>query len=165
MVFSAYSSNLDALRGKSVRQLAAHVGLPMWKMPRVLAHCRQLMAAGIDRIDLFEGMREALCQLAGHGVTLALVSSNSEQNARAVLGPQAALFSHYACGASLFGKWRKLRRSAARPGAVHRRRNARLCCRAPGRAGFRRGGVGLCRPGRIARLRAGTVLSVGLRID
>lgn len=108
--------NLAALRGKDVRQLAAHVGLPIWKLPRVLAHFRQLMAAGIDRIALFEGMREVLIALAGRGVTLALVSSNSEQNVRTVLGPQAALFSHYACGASLWGKARKLRQVVAAAG-------------------------------------------------
>jgi phosphoglycolate phosphatase len=48
--------------------------------------------------------------LAGAGFRLGIVSSNGEDHIRRVLGPsEAARFGHYACGASLFGKARRLR--------------------------------------------------------
>jgi phosphoglycolate phosphatase len=48
--------------------------------------------------------------LSGGGVRMALVSSDSEANARRQLGEaNAALFDHFACGASLFGKAAKFR--------------------------------------------------------
>jgi phosphoglycolate phosphatase len=52
------------------------------------------------------------------GVRLALVTSDGEANARRQLGDaNAALFSDFACGASLFGKAAKFRRVVRRAGA------------------------------------------------
>jgi phosphoglycolate phosphatase len=51
-----------------------------------------------------------LRRLDRRGVKLAVVSSNSEATVRRVLGPElAGLISHYACGASAFGKAAKFR--------------------------------------------------------
>lgn len=100
---------LHALRGADTRTLMADIGLPAWKLPRVAIHFRQLMAADITRIRLFDGVPALLAELAARGITLAVVSSNSLANVRAVLGDSAQLISHYECGVSLFGKRRKLR--------------------------------------------------------
>lgn len=108
-----------ALRGRDARQLMQHVGLPLWKMPRVSKHFMALMAENIERITLFEGVPEMLRELAGKGMTLAILSSNSHDNVRAVLGAEnAQLFRHYECGAALFGKRIKLRRLLARSGVA-----------------------------------------------
>lgn len=110
---------LDTLRGFDTRQLMKHVGLPMWKMPRVALHFMALMAQNIGRITLFDGIGASLRQLSQQGVTLAIVTSNSQENVRAVLGPEmAALIAHYECGASLFGKRSKLRRVLAESGVA-----------------------------------------------
>jgi phosphoglycolate phosphatase len=106
---------LASWRGLDTRALMRTVGLPMWKMPRVMRQFHALMAAELSgaapRVSLFEGVETMLRALAARGVMLALLSSNSEANVRAVLGPElAALFAHYACGVSLFGKRQKLRR-------------------------------------------------------
>ena len=53
---------------------------------------------------------------ATSGVQLALVTSDSEANARAKLGDAAGLFSHFDCAASLFGKPAKFRRVIRRAG-------------------------------------------------
>jgi phosphoglycolate phosphatase len=56
--------------------------------------------------------------LADAGVRLALVSSDSEANARIQLGAaNVALFSAFDCGASIFGKAAKFRRVMRRAGA------------------------------------------------
>jgi phosphoglycolate phosphatase len=55
--------------------------------------------------------------LHAHGVRLALVTSDSEANARRQLGEANTLrFSEFACGASLFGKAAKFRRVLRRAG-------------------------------------------------
>ncbi len=108
---------LETLRGYTVPQLMKHVGLPLWKIPRVALHFKTLMAQNIERIKLFDGMDSALRLLSQQGASLALVTSNSYENARAVLGPEnASLIAHYECGASLFGKGGKLKRVLAGSG-------------------------------------------------
>ena len=74
-------------------------------------------------IALFPGVEAMLRELRDGGVRLALVTSDSEANARRQLGQaNAALFSDFACGASLFGKAAKFRRVLKRarvdPGAA-----------------------------------------------
>jgi phosphoglycolate phosphatase len=122
-------SALASWRGLDTRTLMRTVGLPMWKMPRVMYQFHALMAdelsAATPRVGLFEGVDDMLRALAARGVTLALLSSNAEANIRAVLGAElSALFAHYACGVSLFGKRQKLRRLLSATGLP---REAVLC--------------------------------------
>ena len=52
------------------------------------------------------------------GVSLAVVSSNSEENIRIVLGPElCGLIGTFNCGASMFGKASKFRKVLKRLGA------------------------------------------------
>ena len=102
---------VDTLRGYDVRGMIRHLRTPAWKLPLIARHMRARMAADIDRVSLFPGVSEMLRALHGHGVSIAIVTSNSEANVRRVLGAQnAALVRHYGCGASLLGKGSKLRR-------------------------------------------------------
>jgi phosphoglycolate phosphatase len=108
--FRVDAADWQTLRGLTTRQLLAHLRLPAWKLPWVASHLRKLQARDIDQIVLFEGVSQMLQRLADSGITLAVVSSNAEQNVRRVLGRETAgLISHYDCGASLFGKRAKLR--------------------------------------------------------
>ncbi|HVL76167.1 MAG TPA: HAD hydrolase-like protein, partial [Noviherbaspirillum sp.] len=81
-------SQLDILRTLDARAVLKHVGLPLWKAPRVGAHYKRLMAAQAHRIPLFDGTDGMLRQLAAQGAALAILSSNSEENVRTVLGPE-----------------------------------------------------------------------------
>ncbi|NVE00763.1 HAD-IA family hydrolase [Massilia sp. BJB1822] len=110
--------NLETLRGYDLGQIMRHLGLPAWKLLPVARQFRSLMAQHIARIQLFEGMRELLRALAAEGHVLAIVTSNSEANVRAVLGEEARLFTHFKCGAALLGKRRKLRRVIADSGVA-----------------------------------------------
>jgi phosphoglycolate phosphatase len=102
---------LQTLRGLDNRAIVRFLGVPAWKMPLIARHMRGLMARDAGRIALFAGVEDLLQGLAGRGVTIAIVSSNSEENVRRILGEEnAGLVSHYACGASIFGKARKFRR-------------------------------------------------------
>lgn len=98
------------LRNYDARKLMRHLGVRMWKVPGMARDVRKRMAQEIDKIPLFPGTSEVLQALADAGVLLAMVSSNSEANVRAVLGPEnVARFVSFNCGASVFGKAPKLR--------------------------------------------------------
>jgi phosphoglycolate phosphatase len=116
------AEELEALRGHDAQEMLRKIGLPAWKLPRVARDFRSLMAQHAARIRLFDGMPELLQRLSGRGVKLAVLSSNSRANVEAVLGPaHAGLIDHYACGASLFGKRRKLRTLLAKSGVPPQR--------------------------------------------
>lgn len=103
--------DIDRVRSLGSRQILRHFGVPVWKLPAIAAHMRALAARDRDGIRLFDGVDRLLRKLAAQGVTLAIVSSNSEETIRRVLGPaNAALIAYYECGASLFGKRAKFRK-------------------------------------------------------
>ena len=105
------------LRGCDSREVMRHLGVPAWKLPRIAQHVRERIALDASAIHLFEGTHRLLRTLADRGVALAVVSSNSEDNVRHILGPDcAALIGCYECGASLFGKAAKFRRVLQRLG-------------------------------------------------
>ena len=103
------ADELEMLRGLGNREILRRIGVRPWKLPAIARHMRAEAARGLHRIHLFPGARDSLAALAWAGVRLAIVSSNSEDNVRTVLGESAALISHFGCGASLFGKAAKFR--------------------------------------------------------
>jgi phosphoglycolate phosphatase len=110
----------DLLRRKSAREILQYLGIPSWKLPIIASHMRSLMAKDIEMVRLFSGADHMLRKLSESGMTLAVVSSNTEHNVRFVLGADtSALIRYYACGASMFGKSAKfrtiLRQSRLRP--------------------------------------------------
>lgn len=112
---------VERLRTWTPRQLMRHTRLSPWKLPRVARDFRRMMAAEGASIGCFHGVHDALRQLHGSGARLGLVSSNSRENCERVLGPASwALFSEVECGASLFGKARRLRRLLRRAGVSAR---------------------------------------------
>jgi phosphoglycolate phosphatase len=114
---------LEVLRGLDARRVIAHLGVPVWKLPRLARLLRAEMTREITGIRLFPGVTELLSELTAAGVELAVVTSNSAMNVRRVLGPgNANLIRYWECGAELFGKRLKLRRVLQRsrtlPGAA-----------------------------------------------
>lgn len=114
---------VETLRKMTSRDVISHLRIPRWKLPFISRYVRKLFGRNADKVHLFPGVTEMLAAIDAMGIPLALVTSNSEANARAVLGPEnAARFSWWACGASLFGKapkFRKvLRQSGVPAGAI-----------------------------------------------
>ncbi len=110
------------LRGQDNRAIVRYLGVPAWKMPLIAAHMRKLVARDAERIALFPGVDALLARLAEQGTRLAIVSSNSEENVRRILGPtNAGSIAHYACGASIFGKAAKFRQVLRRSGIPRER--------------------------------------------
>jgi phosphoglycolate phosphatase len=102
---------VDTLRGYEARRMVAHLRVPAWKLPLIARHMRSRMAAEIGQVALFPGVDRVLRELSDAGVGIGIVTSNSAENVRRVLGPRnAALVRHWECGASMFGKRPRLRR-------------------------------------------------------
>jgi phosphoglycolate phosphatase len=111
---------IDALRTMGARDLMRHFGIPAWKMPFIAHHIRKRKSQELGETRLFDGVDRMLRELSDAGIVLALVTSNSEPNACAILGAEnAKLIRYYECGVSMFGKasrFRKvLRRTGIRP--------------------------------------------------
>lgn len=108
--------DIEALRHASTREILSHLEVPSWKLPAIARHARRLKAEAASEISLFAGVEAMLRVLADNGVQLALVTSDSEANAREKLGDSAARFSYFDCAASIFGKPAKFRRLVRRAG-------------------------------------------------
>lgn len=109
--------DIEPLRRLGSREILKRMNVPLWKLPAIARHMRRLKAAHAGDIALFPGADAMLQALHVGGVRLALVTSDSEGNARRQLGDEnAALFSQFDCGASLFGKSAKFRRVMKRAG-------------------------------------------------
>ena len=101
---------LDHLRGQPNAAIVRYLGVPAWKLPFIASYMRQLIARDAHQIKLFDGIDALLASLVESGVTIAIVTSNSEANVRRILGDRNSnRIDHYACGASLFGKAAKFR--------------------------------------------------------
>lgn len=105
------SDEFERLRGGSNRDVIRALGIPWTKIPAIAIYMRRLGRQNSAHIALHDGAASMLTRLHAHGVTLAIVSSNSEETVRRALGPEvASLFSFYACGAAMFGKAARFRR-------------------------------------------------------
>lgn len=102
--------DVEMLRQSSTREILDFLEIPMWKLPLIARYMRQLKTAAAPTIPLFDGVDRMLHALTRDGVRLALVSSDSEANARQKLGPLAALFADFDCSAAVFGKAQKFSR-------------------------------------------------------
>ena len=105
-------ADVDGLRHCSARELMQRVGLPRWKLPCVARSFMRLMHSRRDEIRLFDGIAATLRHLHASGLALAVVTSNSAANLRHVLGEDlVARLRHIECGASMFGKRRRIARA------------------------------------------------------
>lgn len=117
--FRALSDDeVQRLRGRPTREVVRHLRVAPWRMPAIARDLRARMGADADRIGLFDGAGETLSALRAAGVQLAVVSSNSEDNIRRILGPHADAVARFDCGAGLFNKAGKFRRVMKALGAT-----------------------------------------------
>lgn len=89
--------------------------VPRWKLPWIARDLRRRMARDIDQIALFAGAESLLNQLAVSDLRLAIMSSNTAENIRTVLGPSlCAGIEAFECRAALNGKSQRLKRLSRR---------------------------------------------------
>ena len=107
----------EQLRAFDAKQLLKHLGIPFWKLPAITRQVRQMMADQTDQVSLFPGIQQFIERLTAAGTQLAIVSSNSWDNVRKILGPGlVSQFQYTECEASIFGKRPKLRKVLRKSG-------------------------------------------------
>jgi phosphoglycolate phosphatase len=104
------NDRIEELRSTGAGELIRMLGVAKWRIPLIARDMRKRKAQQIDRIALFAGVDRMLGELQARGVTIAIVSSDSEDNVRAVLGDLDRHIAYFACGAGLFGKTVKFQR-------------------------------------------------------
>jgi phosphoglycolate phosphatase len=109
---------VEGLRRAGARDILKSLDLPLWKVPLIATRMRALKREHLHEFALFPGASDMLRALRDSGLRLALVSSDSEANARVQLGGAAGYFTDFACGASLFGKASKFGRVVKRAGVT-----------------------------------------------
>ncbi|MFZ5749316.1 MAG: HAD hydrolase-like protein [Pseudomonadota bacterium] len=112
-------AEVEMLRKRSSREVIDYLGIPRWKLPFIARHVRARFGRSTHEISLFPGTRALVERLASSGMRLAVVTSNAEENARRILGPE--ILPHietFECGSSLFGKAPKFRRVLKRLGVA-----------------------------------------------
>jgi phosphoglycolate phosphatase len=118
---SVAPEEIETLRAMPTREVIRHLKVRPWRLPSIARDMRRAVAEPGGTPSLFPGVPEFLDRVKQAGITVAVVSSNTEANIRVGLGEaNAAKVDAFDCGASLFGKAGKLRRLARRfavPGA------------------------------------------------
>jgi phosphoglycolate phosphatase len=108
---SVREEEVPDLRRMGAGQLLQALGIPMWKLPRLMIAARADLHDHFHAVRPIPGIAEALDELARAGCHLAIVSSNSEENVRNFLARHSiGVFQTVVAGASLFGKGTRLRR-------------------------------------------------------
>jgi phosphoglycolate phosphatase len=110
---------VDGMRHHTTREMMRQIGMPAWKLPLASRSFMAMMQDSADSIHLFDGIDAAVRALAGSGMRLAIVSSNSEHNVRRILGQGLVpLISRFECGMSIFGKASKIRQVIRQSGVA-----------------------------------------------
>lgn len=105
------------LRGLPNKEILRYLGVPLWKVPAIAVWARQIAAAEAARTKLFPSIRGVLADLSSANILLGVVTSNSEETVRGVLGAEtASQIRYYECGAALFGKASKIKTILRRSG-------------------------------------------------
>jgi phosphoglycolate phosphatase len=113
---SVDADEIEMLRGRDSRQILDFLGVPKWKLPLIGHDIRRMKSEAMADIALFDGVDAMLDALCADGMVLAVVSSDSEANARAALGDCTRHVAYFECGASLFGKAAKYTKILNRAG-------------------------------------------------
>lgn len=99
------------LRCMSSTEVLKELRIPLWKVPAILSDFRQIMRQRINEIHPFNSMVNTMCSMMQGHVKIAIATSNSIFNVKAILGEE--FINHLAtleCGSTLFGKSLHLRR-------------------------------------------------------
>jgi phosphoglycolate phosphatase len=107
---------IDKRRTEELRHLTASkflkfLKIPLYRLPTIATYMRNMMTEQIDDIELFAGVEKLLKDLKTRGHKIAIVSTNSQENIRKVMGEELLkLNDYFAGGVAMFGKETKLKK-------------------------------------------------------
>jgi phosphoglycolate phosphatase len=104
-------AEVPGLRRINAGQLMTALGIPMWKLPRLMIAVRADLMDHFDAVAPVPGIGAAVRALAKTGYRLAIVTSNSKANVYAFIARHDLnVFGTVVAGASIFGKATRLKR-------------------------------------------------------
>lgn len=107
----AKEAEIPELRRMGAGQLMQTLGIPMWKLPRLMIAVRADLHDHFHSVKPVPGIAEAIRSLHESGCHLAIVTSNSEENVRNFFNRHGiGEFDTVVAGSSIFGKATRLRR-------------------------------------------------------
>ncbi len=72
--------DVERLRDKTAKEIIEHLGVPILKIPAILARAKHEFHKGIDDVHLIDGLHDVLHELHRLGVLMGIVSSNAAKN-------------------------------------------------------------------------------------
>ena len=110
-------TRLEELKEYPPRKIMKMHNIPTWKLPAILKFTRSRMRTNGESIHPFEGVSTLLKKIHEQDVQMALVTSNTCETARRVLGDELYdLFHLFEDRVSLFGKPAALKRIVRKSG-------------------------------------------------
>jgi phosphoglycolate phosphatase len=101
----------EDLRKLDAKIFIKQLKIPLYKLPQIAKYMRNLMTEQIEQIKLFDGSEKLLRDLKAKGYKIAIVSSNSQENIRKVMGEDLIKqIDYFMGGVSMFGKESKLKK-------------------------------------------------------
>jgi HAD superfamily hydrolase (TIGR01549 family) len=97
---------VEEARDHPLSQVIKNLGIPLWKVPRLLTMGRRIMRARASEVQPFPGMKEVFEQLQQAGFSLQVMSSNSKATVQHFLEQYDLLqyFTHIQGSVGLFSK-------------------------------------------------------------
>lgn len=101
--------DIERLRSMSTEEILKDLGISFIKLPFVIFYMKRLMSKELHLIELFPEVPLLFATLNTQGIEIVILSSNSSQNVKSILGDTAELVSAFFCGAGLRTKERHFR--------------------------------------------------------
>jgi len=97
--------NLQYLRTLTITERCRYLKVPMYRIPFLATEFLSRYKQALDRVKLFDGIRELLLGLNALGLETAIISSNAEHNIAGFLSAnEIGSVSKIYCSSNLFGK-------------------------------------------------------------
>lgn len=102
---------LPVVRKLGTREFIRHLGISVWRVPRISRRGQRLLQERIATVHPIDGMPEVLEKLHSSGHRIGILTSNTETNVLAFIARHRLPYFHFVRTSSkLFGKSREMRR-------------------------------------------------------
>ncbi|HEX5744382.1 MAG TPA: HAD hydrolase-like protein [Candidatus Saccharimonadales bacterium] len=114
------AEEVEDIRRLTTLQGMQMLGIRKWQLPRLLLRGQRIVAQNMHRVDVFEGIPEAIGELDAEGYSQYVLSTNSAENIRTLLDRHdlTASMRDIHGGAGMFGKARRLTNLIKREGLL-----------------------------------------------
>lgn len=102
--------DIPKLRLMKTAQILDYLNIAPYKLPFVIFYFKRLMKKELTLVTLFPQTKVLLESLQQNGVGIFILSSNSEQNVKKILGPASHFVDAFYCGAGLKSKDRHFKK-------------------------------------------------------